>query len=404
MLQTLDDAMIALRAGDVAHAGEICDGILARTPDHPRATYVSGLVKYQRNEIKPAIETLVRAITLDPSSAEYHRSLGSIFKNTGATENAVRFYEQARLRDPDDARTHVLLAETLRDAGNFSRALDHYREGLRLNPDDAETCLHIDKLELVLEVSHAMLERRDTEDPVICDLGDGRFGYHAGLRLPRSSIDFVQAYKSNLDARANAYNAVGLDGAFGEVGAILPHYLAEWIYDDYVSVRDHLPEKAADILDIGCGFGGLAVFLKLHYASDRSPDFHLVEQARIPGAEFSRPTPEAPSLDPLSCARELLLENGVANGRIHTFASENAEALSESRYDLIVSVRSWCYLYPIETYIDVVRDRLRPGGRLLVDVHKKLGGLAALREFLPDASLVSERQDLVRCLYAKPGD
>ena len=124
MTQTLDDAMYALRAGDVAHAGEICDGILAQSPDHAHATYVSGLIKYQRNEIKPAIETLVRAITLDPSSAEYHRSLASIFKNTGATENAVRFYQEAEARDPADARTQILLAEALKELGDFDRARD----------------------------------------------------------------------------------------------------------------------------------------------------------------------------------------------------------------------------------------------------------------------------------------
>ena len=70
----------------------------------------------------------------------------------------------------------------------------------------------------------------------------------------------------------------------------------------------------------------------------------------------------------------------------------------------IVSMRSWCYLYPIETYIDVVRTALRPGGRLLVDVNKKQGGLVALRQHLPQAELVSERQDLVRCLYTKAAE
>lgn len=404
MTHSLDAAMTALKAGDIAQAGEICDGILSQSPDHAHATYVSGLIKYQRNEIKPAIETLVRAITLDPSSAEYHRSLASIFKNTGAMENAVQFYEQARLRDPSDARTHILLAEALQELGDFDRALAHYRHGYDLAPDDAQTLVHIDQLEMVVDLSRALLAPRDAEQGAVCDLGDARFGGPAALRLPQSSIDFVQAYKSNLDARANAYNAVGLKGAFGAEGAILPHYLAEWIYDDYLSIRDHVPEVADDILDIGCGFGGLSALLHLHYAPNRTPRFYLVEQAEIPGAEFSRPTSDAPALDPLRCARELLSANGVADDHIHTVASHDADSLSESGYDLIVSVRSWCYLYPIDTYIDLVHTALRPGGRLLVDVNKKLGGLAALQEHLPSAQLVSDRQDLIRCLYVNDAD
>ena len=120
-------------------------------------------------------------VGLDPSSAEYHRSLASIFKNTGATENAVQFYEQARLRDPQDARTQSLLAEALKDLGDFNRALEHYREGLRLNPDDTETRLHIDKLELVIDLSRAMLQKRDPTESVVCDLGDERFGHQVFL-------------------------------------------------------------------------------------------------------------------------------------------------------------------------------------------------------------------------------
>ncbi len=403
MTHSLEDAMTALRAGDVSHAGDICDGILAQTPDDPRATYVSGLVKYQKNEIRPAIETLVRAITLDPTSAEYHRSLGSIFKNTGATENAVQFFEQARLRDPDDARTHVLLADALKELGDFDRALAHYHQGHHLNPDDPETLGHIDKLEMVIDLSRALLEARETGATAICDIGSSRFGHPASLHLPQSSIDFVQAYKSNLDARANAYNAVGLKGAFGDQGAIMPHYVAEWIYDDYLSIRDHLPHRADGVLDIGCGFGGLVALLQLHYGPAQATQFYLVEQAEIPGAEFSRPTPNAPSLDPLGCARDLLLANGVAEDHIHRVASDHAAALSDFDYDLIISIRSWCYLYPIETYIGVVHGRLRPGGRLVVDVNKSIGGLAALQEHLPDARLISNRQDLERCLYVKPG-
>lgn len=401
MTQSVDDAMTALRAGDVLRAGEICDGLLARVPDDAEATYVSGLIHYQRNQIKPAIEALVRAITLDLGAAEFHRSLATIFKNTGAAENAVRFCEQALLRDPDDAPTHVLLAEAFKDLGDFKSAFTHYHHGVRLDPKDPDIPVHIDKLDMVIAVSRALLARRDAGRPAVCVLGDKLFGRPVTLRLPQTSIDFTQAYKSNLDSRANAYNAVGLDGAFGDEGAILPHYLAEWIYDDYLSIREYLPEKAADILDIGCGFGGLAALLRLHYAPETDPHFHLVEQARIPGAEFSRPTPDAPDLDPLACAAELLIANGVADTHVHTIASDNAKSLYEYKYDLIVSMRSWCYLYPIETYIEVVRTALRPGGIFFVDVHNNLGGLAALRAYLPAATLVSERQDLVRCRYVK---
>ena len=404
MTHSLEDAMTALRAGNIAQAGDICDGILAQSPDHPHATYVSGLVKYQRNEIRPAIETLVRAITLDPTSAEYHRSLGSIFKNTGATENAVQFYEQARLREPDDARTHVLLADALKELGDFDGALAHYHQGRRLNPADRETLVHIEKLEMVIELSRALLDAREAGGTAICNMGSSRFGHLARLCLPRTSVDFVQAYKSNLDARANAYNTVGLKGAFGDRGAILPHYVAEWIYDDYLSIRECLPGRVDDILDIGCGFGGLSALLQLHYAPAQTARFHLVEQAEIPGAEFSRPTPDAPPLDPLGCARDLLMANGVAENHINSVASDQADALFAFGYDLIVSIRSWCYLYPIETYIGVVHERLRPGGRLVVDVNKNLGGLVALQEHLPEARLISDRQDLERCLYVKSGD
>ena len=158
-----------------------------------------------------------------------------------------------------------------------------------------------------------------------------------------------------------------------------------------------MPPEPGHILDVGCGFGGLALVLALHYGP--GPAFHLVEQRAIPGGEFSRPDAGAAALDALACARQFLLANGVADECVRTIASDQPERLDDRRYDLVLSFRAWGYVFPIETYLERVLARLAPGARLIVDMHKARGGLAALQKHLPTARLIDDRQDLQRCRY-----
>ena len=120
---------------------------------------------------------------------------------------------------------------------------------------------------------------------------------------------------------------------------------------------------------------------------------------------FSDPeaAPEA-LLDPLGCARAFLRANGVGPERIRCLTSDRPEAIAEFRYDLVVSMRSWAYLYPLSTYLDVVLAALKPGGVLILDVAKERGGIAHLKDHVANATRIRDLADLERCLVIKDAD
>lgn len=115
------------------------------------------------------------------------------------------------------------------------------------------------------------------------------------------------------------------------------------VEEDYTILLPHLPAKVDVILDVGCGMAGIDVLLSRHY-----PDalFLLLDgDGADPrdGWEKNRPEP----FSSRAAAEELLIANGVDRGRWRWIAVNTKEAL---RADLVISLASWGYHYPIKTY------------------------------------------------------
>ncbi len=109
---------------------------------------------------------------------------------------------------------------------------------------------------------------------------------------------------------------------------------------DYGHILPFLPPRADRILDIGCGMAGIDVLLKRHYPAaelwllDGDGDEPRNGWNRTLGAFSSR-----------AAADELLAANGVRADR--WIDVNTKEAL---KADLVISLASWGYHYPISTY------------------------------------------------------
>ena len=135
----------------------------------------------------------------------------------------------------------------------------------------------------------------------------------------------------------------------------------EGLERDLESLRPFLPERASRLLDIGCGLGGIDILLYHHYAPD---------------------PPTVALLD-----RRLLEDNGVAPDAITTWDPDVDGYPRERSFDLIVSIISWGFHYPIDAYLDDVRATLADGGTLILDVQKDTDAEPKLRE-LGDVEVV----------------
>ncbi len=140
------------------------------------------------------------------------------------------------------------------------------------------------------------------------------------------------------------------------------------ILHDYEMIRHHVPERAERILDVGCGIAGLDVLLYAHYR-DRgaAPELWLLDRtdASIPSYGFAD---RDEFYNALELSRRVLLENGVPPDAIRVLDVSRGGGVPEGPLDLVVSIASWGFHYPVSTYLDQVCRALRPGGRLILDV------------------------------------
>ena len=58
--------------------------------------------------------------------------------------------------------------------------------------------------------------------------------------------------------------------------------------------------------------------------------------------------------------------------------------------DLVISLISWGFHYPVAVYADQVREILRPGGRVILDVRKGTDGREQLEARFPRVLQISE--------------
>jgi SAM-dependent methyltransferase len=153
---------------------------------------------------------------------------------------------------------------------------------------------------------------------------------------------------------------------------------ARRVIDTYTLMLPWLPDEASDVLDIGCGMGGISYRMSYLYPE---ATFHLLDgtAADEPGREGKHRHPGYRPFDPWQrpwnnaaypCAR--LRELGLKA------VDYSADPMQVIPADVIVSTRSWGHHYPVSVYLPLVRRSLRPGGVVFLDVRSGTDGLAEM--------------------------
>ena len=154
--------------------------------------------------------------------------------------------------------------------------------------------------------------------------------------------------------------------------------ISNYMYNTFLSFEPSLPvidSPAPRILDIGCGLGVYHVYMHRHYGF-RSEHF-LVDRAlyQIGEKGYERHTSkggfhsveEMPFYTSETCAREIALSNGFGESKWHWVNATEANVRSIKPVGFAMSLLSWGYHYPVDTYAAAVRSVLkRKTGRLLI--------------------------------------
>lgn len=163
------------------------------------------------------------------------------------------------------------------------------------------------------------------------------------------------------------------------------------ITEEFDGLRTFLPSRCKRLLDIGCGVGGIDVLFHHHYdLLGETPELYLLDRTETPSAPRYGFHRTSSFYNSLSVARDLLLANGVQPSNVHLLEVGSRDLDDVNEIDIVISLVSWGFHYPLDTYIEYVRRAVRPGGVVILDVRKGTGGYRELERTFGDASVILE--------------
>jgi SAM-dependent methyltransferase len=222
---------------------------------------------------------------------------------------------------------------------------------------------------------------------------------HQSIRIARGAARFILLQRTQLQSKQLRHAFSRMRLRYIPVGLYLEGWLrrraieqayVREIEADFQSIKPYLPATAASIMDIGCGIAALDALLFEHYG-EQEPVLYLVDRSELSGRIYFGFRGEAAFYNSLGRAKRTLLVNGVPHYRIRTIEAPGDELLPNvAPLDLVISILSWGFHFPISTYLNCVCDCLAPNGRLIVDVRRNTDGLERLAACFSDLSIISE--------------
>jgi len=158
-------------------------------------------------------------------------------------------------------------------------------------------------------------------------------------------------------------------------------------FNEFNQLIPHLPSHAKNVLDIGCGLGGIDYFFHKHYKTD-DVEIHLLDKDEVSENIYFGFQNEAASYNSLDASRQMLEDAGVEKERIHTYDMKTTDFPVNKEFDVIYSSLSWGFHYPIETYLNEVKQTLSSDGCLILDMRKDMANYAVLQAHFPHISVL----------------
>lgn len=151
------------------------------------------------------------------------------------------------------------------------------------------------------------------------------------------------------------------------------------IEQDYAEIQPYLPRRAVTIWDIGAGVGGIDVRLYHRYAN---PSLYLTDYNTTDDTIYYGYKQKTAAYNSLDAARELLTTNGVLDEDIHLDDLSSKRRARPIKADIVISLLSCGFHYPLSTYYTEIVARTAPGSVLIVDLRQgKSHGVAIGKDF-----------------------
>jgi len=169
---------------------------------------------------------------------------------------------------------------------------------------------------------------------------------------------------------------------------------------EYSTIKDYLLEDAKSVLDIGCGVAGIDVLISKHYSNNIN--IFLIDKTYTNKKIYYGFKRKASFYNSLDISKNVLELNGVSSDNIFIQEANDDNSIDfKESFDIVISLISWGFHYPVFTYLDSVYDKLNQNGILIIDVKKLTGGEKEIEKKFGNYKVIFENKEMIRVLAKK---
>jgi len=130
----LEQAIALHKSGSFAKAKVMYEDILKVRPSHSDVLHLLGLVAFQTNAPRLAVELIDKSIRIDARKAEYHSNRGLALAALGESEAAIASYDEAIALKPDFAGAHSNRGLALTTLDQHKEAIANFDKAIETEP------------------------------------------------------------------------------------------------------------------------------------------------------------------------------------------------------------------------------------------------------------------------------
>lgn len=155
------------------------------------------------------------------------------------------------------------------------------------------------------------------------------------------------------------------------------------------------------VLDIGCGIGGIDLIIYKYVLENFNikSNLHLIDKDGEKIQYGYKSEADTGFYNNLKTTRGFLTDNGIPDGNIFTYTPEQAVLLP--KFDLIISLISCGFHYPVNSYIGKMVSGLSPDGVMILDIRRYSKQNLILDKFFESCTTIKDYEKHERKAYWK---
>lgn len=218
------------------------------------------------------------------------------------------------------------------------------------------------------------------------------------LTFARTKNIFGRLLYSILSIVCSFNNYVSLEAYF--FSKKIARAYSDDMHNEFETFKAYLPDRIQTALDIGCGVAGIDVLLAKHF--NFKAELFLLDKTAIDKKVYYLFEEKGSNYNSLKTAQDLLELNGVPSDMVYTQeATDDNEILFKETFDLVLSLISWGFHYPIKTYLEEVYEHMHSGSLLIIDVRNGTDGEDLLRQKFGSVKVLFDKEKYKRFLVLK---